>query len=71
MLIGGVLLPGEVILLPILPDQFDRAHDVIIQFVQFLGRNPPFGMMLGPDTLDGIPLHEILGHEESRDEACA
>src|SRR5258708_7726507 len=48
-------------------DEFDFGDDVLVQFIQALGRNPEFAMMSIAHLLYGKLLQEVRPHLESSD----
>src|SRR5262245_56536394 len=52
------------------PNDLDRPHDVVVQFVQIAGRNPPFRVLRRADLMDLVAAHELAAHLEPRDETA-
>jgi len=50
-------------------DDFDLADDIAIQFLEPVGRNPPFRMTRAADCLDWELPHERLSHVETSHKA--
>ena len=48
----------------VLSNDFDQSNDILVEFLQVFGGNPPLGVMVAAHFVDNITVHEAFLHRE-------